>query len=48
MRDALVVHRDDPRSAEHLVLDDDATGDVAAALQRDVITDHDVTLDVHV
>lgn len=48
MADALVVHGDDARTAEHLVLDDDATRDVTAALQRNVVPDHDIDLDVDI
>src|SRR5664279_2800950 len=44
----LVVHRDHPRAAEDVVLDDHATGYVDTALQRHVAADHDLALDVDV
>ena len=48
MADALVIHRGHARTAENLFLDNDASRDVAKALQGNMVANLHIALDVHV
>ena len=48
MNDPFIVHRGHTRAAEYFVLDDDSAGDVAGALQGNMVADRHLAFDVDI
>lgn len=48
MNDPFIVHRGHARAAEYFVLDDDSSGDVAGALQGNMVADRNLAFDVYI